>query len=361
MNIFIRADSSVLIGTGHVMRCLALAEGLRQQGATVSFACRELPGNTGALVEASGYDLHRLPVPTSEYAQEGTLDWHEDAIQMLRLVSAEKKAVDWMIADHYALGSEWESMMRPHVGRIMAIDDLADRSHDCDLLLDQNWCKDFDTRYDALVPAHCRKLLGPHYALLRTEFLKARQELRQRRDRVERILIFFGGSDSSNETGKALEAMRLLRRPEIALDVVVGKSNPHKDSIRAQCDTLPNARFYCQVSRMAELMANADLAIGAGGSATWERFCLQLPSIVIAVAPNQEPIAEKAAAEEYLLYLGKAHEVTPEMICQSVDSLLKTPGKLKFLASRGGDLVDGQGVDRVVHHLVSDEMTKKAR
>jgi spore coat polysaccharide biosynthesis predicted glycosyltransferase SpsG/RimJ/RimL family protein N-acetyltransferase len=237
----------------------------------------------------------------------------------------------------------------------MAIDDLAGRIHDCDLLLDQNLCENFDTRYEGLTPAHCRKLLGPRYALLRPEFEQERQRLRGRNGSVRRILIFFGGSDSTNETAKALEAMRLLNRPEIAVDVVVGGGNPHKDRVKVLCGALPNARFYCQVANMAELMANADLAIGAGGSTTWERFCLELPSLVVAVAPNQEPVAEKAAAEGRLLYLGKSDEVTAESISQAVGTLLQAHGWLNFLAKSSSELVDGRGVERVVRCLIDRE------
>lgn len=358
MNILIRADSSIQIGTGHVMRCLALADGLRRHGATVSFACRELPGNICSLIEASGYAVHRLLVPGGGNAQgAGNLDWRDDAQQTASSLAAGKAATDWLIVDHYALDRKWETMMRPYVGRIMAIDDLADRTHDCDLLLDQNLCENFEMRYEGLTRTHCRKLLGPRYALLRAEFEQERQKLRVRNGSVRRILIFFGGSDSTNETAKALEAIRLLNRPEIAVDVVVGGGNPHKDRVKVLCDALPNARFYCQVSNMAELMANADLAIGAGGGTTWERFCLELPSLVIAVASNQEPVAEKAASEGRLLYLGKSDEVTAGSISQAVGTLLQAHGWLNFLAKSGSDLVDGRGVERVVRGLMDREIS----
>lgn len=358
MNILIRADSSIQIGAGHVMRCLALADGLRRHGAAVSFACRELPGNICSLIAEGGYAVHRLPVLGGGNAQgAGNLDWREDAQQTASLLAAGKAVADWLIVDHYALGREWETLMRPYVGRIMAIDDLADRIHDCDLLLDQNLCENFDTRYEGLVPADCRKLLGPRYALLRPEFEQERQKLRVCNGSVRRILIFFGGSDSTNETAKALEAMRLLNHPEIAVDVVVGGGNPQKEKVKALCAALPNARFYCQVANMAELMASADLAIGAGGGATWERFCLELPSLVVAVAPNQEPVAEKAAAEGRLLYLGKSDEVTAVSISQAVGTLLQAHGWLNFLAKSGAALVDGRGVERVVRCLTGHKIS----
>lgn len=226
------------------------------------------------------------------------------------------------MVDSYALDHKWEKFLRPHVNKIMVIDDLANRAHDCDLLLDQNYYRDIEHRYDGLLPLTCRKLLGPEYALLRPEFHQAKKNLRKRDGKIRRILVFFGGSDPSNETKKALQAIKLLNRPEIAVDVVVGAGNPHREEIKQICSEMPNTTYYCQVENMAELMAAADLAIGAGGVTTWERLYLELPTIAIAVAENQVETLEALGEAEMVWYLGIWSEVVVDDIYFKIINLL---------------------------------------
>ncbi|MFH1884106.1 MAG: UDP-2,4-diacetamido-2,4,6-trideoxy-beta-L-altropyranose hydrolase, partial [Planctomycetota bacterium] len=226
----IRADASGQIGTGHVMRCLTLADELRGRGAEVIFVCREFAGNLCGYIEEKGYIVHRLPVSNDqEHDFESNLkhaswlgaDWQTDARQVEEVFKDLDTHLDWLVVDHYALDEKWEGYLRPYVKKIMVIDDLADRAHDCDLLMDQNFHENLESRYDGLVPPGCIKLLGPKYAALRPEFREVRKNLRKRDGHVKRIMIFFGGSDPTNETAKTLEAMYMLNRPDVAVDVVV--------------------------------------------------------------------------------------------------------------------------------------------
>lgn len=220
MKVAFRADASVGIGSGHVMRCLTLAGELKEAGAQIIFICRECEGNLCDLIEKQGIPVARI---------SGELQsWEADAFQSLEALKKYGKA-DWLVVDHYSLDHRWEAGIRNAAEKIMVIDDLADRIHDNDLLLDQNLYEDLENRYNGLAPPHCIKLLGPRYALLRPEFRKARASLRKRDGIIRRILVSFGGSDPSNETAKALEAIGLLGKPEIAVDVVVGSSNPHRE------------------------------------------------------------------------------------------------------------------------------------
>lgn len=359
MRVVLRVDSSIQIGTGHVMRCLTLAERLQAAGAAVSFICRELPGNLIGFVDSRGFGVQPLPAPTTgtlanspsqQYATWPGVPWQEDAAQTADLL-AQSEAVDWLIVDHYALDRQWEQHLRPLVRRIMVIDDLADRPHDCDLLLDQNFYLDLETRYDRLVPGHCRKLLGPRYALLRPEFRQARQHLRERAGKVRRIMIFCGGSDTTNETTKALEAIRRLPHRELAVEVVLGGINPHRRQVEELCAGWPGATCHCQVNNMAELMGRADLAIGAGGSTSWERFCLGLPSLVISLESNQEQTAAPLAAKGYHLYLGPAGQVTVALLARQIDALCDNPRWLQYLSEAGRSLVDGLGAERVCQQM----------
>lgn len=342
MKVFFRVDASVQMGTGHVMRCLALADDLREKGASISFICRPLPGNLCRYVEKKGYNVHRLyysgqPAddqdPHGHHAHCPETGWQADAGETKAILEGQGE-INWLVVDHYALDARWETKMRPCANKIMVIDDLADRPHHCDLLLDQNIYENMEARYRGLVPEHCRMLLGPKYALLRPEFHEVRKNMRTRDGKIRRILVFFGGTDLTNETSKALEAIQLLNRPDIAIDVVVGLTNPHKEQIKIKCATIPNTTFLCQVDNMAKLMADADLALGAGGSATWERCFLGLPTITIIVAENQYETTvavEKAGA---IMNLGMNYCVTTNILKDSIQNALNNSKSLNTMSKK---------------------------
>jgi UDP-2,4-diacetamido-2,4,6-trideoxy-beta-L-altropyranose hydrolase len=356
MDVVFRTDASLQIGTGHVMRCLTLAEGLRAAGAAVSFICREHAGHLCELIAARGYPLHRLPAPAASAPPEAGapahghwlgLGWQQDAADTAAALPGRP---DWLVIDHYALDARWEQALRPAAARIMVIDDLADRPHDCDLLLDQNLAPQMDGRYDGLLPPAAVRLLGPHYALLRPEFAAARAALRARDGQVRRLFLFIGGADPDNHTGRALQAVASLQRPALAVDVVIGGANPHHAALAEQCATLPGARLHRGVDNMAELMAAADLAIGAGGGAMWERACVGLPSLVIAAAENQQSGSTAMARQGRVLYLGDA-----ENALQALPAALQTacaaPELLGHLEQGSLALVDGRGAGRVLRRL----------
>lgn len=355
MQIAIRTDASLAIGTGHVMRCLTLADGLRAAGAQVTFICREHAGHQCGLIAARGHALRHLPAAQAQpdkgpgHAAWLGASWQDDARQTIAALPGRP---DWLVVDHYALDAGWEQALRAEVGNIMVIDDLADRRHDCDLLLDQNLAADTATRYDALVPAACARLLGPSYALLRPEFAAARAAVGARSGAVQRLFVFLGGADAGNETGKVLAALGALARPGLQADVVIGGANPHAAAVAAQCAALPGVRLHRQVGNIAELMAAADLAVGAGGGAMWERCCLGLPSIVIGVADNQRGASEAMARQGRVLYLGQADGVDAELLRGALALACASPQLMLHLAQVGMETVDGGGAARVVRQLL---------
>lgn len=353
-----RTDSSFTLGAGHLFRCLALADALRQRGASVFFICVELPGNLNRFIENRGHVVHHLlpPMPgdkgisSSLHPHWSGIDWKIDAKNTLEVLAGMPKLA-WLLVDHYALDTRWEQQMRPFTGKIMIIDDLADRPHDCDLLLDQNQYERLERRYDGLVPDHCERLLGPRYALLRPEFAAARKTLRHRDGRVRRIFVFFGGSDLSNETAKALEAIRLLNRTEIAVDVVVGASNHKGDQIRQICQRMPNTYFHLQVENMAELMALADLAIGAGGTTTWERCCLGLPTLALVLADNQRGIVEAMSAAGAMRNVGWYANVTSTGLAEALRMVLASPDCLSAMSERSLAIMGGPDAGLSVEYI----------
>jgi UDP-2,4-diacetamido-2,4,6-trideoxy-beta-L-altropyranose hydrolase len=358
MKVIVRTDSSVQIGTGHVVRCLTLAKSLQDRGAKVWFISRELKGNLFRMIREAGINLVVLP-PASEINGELAGNRHahwlevrqeQDSDETLRAI-LEIGEVNWLVVDHYGLDKRWESQLRPHVEKLFVIDDLADRPHDCDLLLDQNLHEGMEVRYSVLLPENCRQLLGPNFALLRPEFLAARNYPRKRDGSIRRILIFYGAFDSTNETAKALEALKRLNVPGIAADVVVGQANPYQENIKATCQKVPNVSFHCQVTNMGHLMARADLALGAGGTVTWERCCLGLPALVTTVASNQEELALSCAKMGVLFLLGKSSDVSAFDMEIALRTFLRFPEALVAFSQNGMKLVDGRGSSRVAGWL----------
>jgi len=338
MDILFRTDASVNIGTGHVMRCLALADELRQKDADISFICREEPGNLTSYIENRGYKVHQLP---------GEIDIETDRKLTKEILSKYESKSDWLIIDHYDIDISYESSLRDHVKKIMVIDDLANREHDCDLLLDQNYSKN-ENRYNGLVPENCIQLLGPEYAILRSQFQKARANLRERDGGVNRILVFMGGVDSKDITSKVLRAINILVRSDIAIDVVIGNLNPHHDEIKILASKIPNTICHHNVEDLAKLMSSADICIGAGGTTTWERCCVGLPTITIVLAGNQKDISESLDKEGAIINLGWYQNVKENDIAECINELINDPKKIQSMADKSRNLVDGEGVSRVV-------------
>lgn len=198
MKVVFRTDSSVQIGSGHVMRCLTLAEQLREMGVEILFICRELIGNLNDLIVSKGFNLCPLPAPEkfdvvldwNQHASWLEVPWEKDANETTDCLKKSIGHADWLIVDHYALDTIWERRLRLQAANIMVIDDLADRPHDCNMLLDQNLYTNSESRYQGLVTENCLKFFGPRYALLRKEFIAARRQLRKRNGTIRRILIF---------------------------------------------------------------------------------------------------------------------------------------------------------------------------
>lgn len=334
-----RADASHSIGTGHVMRCLTLAEELRDRGAEILFICRDQPGHLMDFIEKQGYGVKSLPLAPEN-----------DAALTIAALAGQKP--DWLVVDHYGLDAAWETVLRPQAARIMVIDDLADRPHDCDLLLEQNFRLGGEHRYDDLVPAACRQLSGPKYALLRREFALARENLAGRDGGVRRILVSFGGSDPQNYTGLALDALDASSARSLAVDVIAGAVNPHQAELAARCAGRPQTRFFPQVGNMAEMLGAADLAIGAGGTTNWERAALALPSIVIGIADNQRRIIADLAEAGLVWGLPELDPADVGALTHVIEAALRLTEVNRGMAGRLAGLVDGKGAGRVAGVLM---------
>jgi UDP-2,4-diacetamido-2,4,6-trideoxy-beta-L-altropyranose hydrolase len=361
-----RVDSSAQMGSGHLMRCLTLANELRDSGATVNFLSRQHPGHLIQLLESQGYSVLRLIAPAvtntavgEDYAAWLGVSQTADASETLQYLARESP--DWLVVDHYGLNCEWERQMRSAVGRILTIDDLANRRHDCDVLLDQNYFgSTTQQRYAGLTEGEsCRLLLGPRYALLQPEYRMMRPLAPPRDGIVRRVLVFFGGSDAANDTGRVLEALSCVELAELAVDVVVGQNHPDRGALRAWVDGRRGASLYSGLPSLAGLMVRADLTIGGGGSTTWERACLSLPAVVATLAENQRGFSEALAADGYQVLLGDHASVSVSQWREALVRLIQDPFGLVELSRRVASLTDGQGALRVATAMFEHERTKR--
>jgi len=343
MNVIIRTDASIEIGTGHVMRCLTLAKQLRNEGATVVFLCRNFPGNSIKIIEQEGFKVVSLLSEVEENNVKWVNNnWRKDTDATQLIIKNLNEQIDVLLVDHYGIDARWETEMRPFANKIIVIDDLANRKHDCDLLLDQNYYLNMSSRYINLLPISCVQLLGPNYVLLRDEFMEIDVTKINRTGEIKNVFIFFGGSDPTGETMKALEAIRDIEVPVI--NVVVGAANPMKKKVEQWCNELINFTYHCQVNNMAELMMEADFAVGAGGATTWERCYLKLPSLVTVVAENQLELTNDAAGTGCLINLGVHDSVTVDNMKEVLTRVIKHPKEVKRLITKCSDILNAEKV-----------------
>jgi len=308
-------------------------------------------------IRVRGHTVVELPAPPvqSEPAADGDYArWlgvrpEDDAAETVVALDGERP--DWLIVDHYALDATWERVLRPHVGRIAVIDDLANRCHDADMLLDQNYSTEGAARYDGLLPDHAQRLCGPGYALLNPVYAEYRQKLPARTGEVARVLVFFGGTDPENLTGMALEALSTPALRHLAVDVVVGANYPHRAALEEQAHQRSGTTLHGPRPHLADLIAAADLAVGAGGTTTWERCCLGLPSLVVSIADNQRPACEALAQDGLIAYGGHWDGVSAERLRDTLAELIADSVRLRQMAEAGRRAVDGEGTRRLAKHL----------
>jgi UDP-2,4-diacetamido-2,4,6-trideoxy-beta-L-altropyranose hydrolase len=360
MHSVFRTDASLQIGTGHVMRCLTLADALRQRGAQSTFICRPHVGYLLDLIQQRGHSAKKLapaddafsaPADPSHAKWLGT-DWASDAAQTQQALGAQ--VVDWLVVDHYALDRRWEQTMRPNTRRIMAIDDLADRTHDCDLLLDQNLGRQAKD-YGGLLSRHTQTLIGPAYALLRPEFSKWREHSLQRRaqPQLKNLLITMGGVDQANATSQVLGALTRCELPtDLRITVIMGPTAPWLAQVQAQAAAMPcPTQVQAGVNNMAQLMAESDLCIGAAGGSAWERCALGLPTLVLILAANQHIGAMALQSHAAAWVAADAHQLMAQLT--ALFNKETQTAALQKMSQAAAKLATGNGGSQVVELLLN--------
>ena len=359
MHIAFRTDASLHIGTGHLMRCLTLADALRERGAKITFICRPHAGHLLDLIQQRGYtakalapadDAFTAPADPTHAKWLGT-DWVSDVVQTRQALG--DQVMDWLVVDHYALDRRWEQALRPHTLRIMTIDDLADRPHDCNLLLDQNLGRQVKD-YSGLLSSQTQTLIGPEYALLRPEFVQWREHSLHRRAKpqLKNLLITMGGVDQANATGQVLDALTCCELPaDLRITVVMGPTAPWLAQLQAQATTMPRpTQVLAGVNNMAQRMAESDFCIGAAGGSAWERCALGLPTLVLILAANQHSGAMALQSHEAAWVAADAQQLMAKMSAL-FNNKMQTAA-LQKMSQAAAKLGTGNGVSQVVELLL---------
>lgn len=352
MKFLFRADASIQIGSGHIMRCLTLATALREKGHLCTFLCREHEGNLISLIQAKGFEVKALPVSKNSSKNDRLFHsaWlgatqQEDALDCIDILKTIKP--DWVVVDHYALDSEWEKQISVYCQRIFVIDDLADRKHHCQLLLDQTLNRQAIDYKELVDWTNCQVLTGTEFALLRPEFEEWREYSLNRRSEptLKNILVNLGGVDKDNITEQVLIK---LEKSNLAgssnIEVIMGASAPHVELVKQFAENSPlNIYVSVNVTNMAEKLTQADLVIGAAGGSSWERCCLGVPTLLLVLAENQNDIAT----------ILDENEIAKKARIQNLDQILNslTLDELAEMTKNAQELIDGKGVQRIVARL----------
>jgi UDP-2,4-diacetamido-2,4,6-trideoxy-beta-L-altropyranose hydrolase len=358
VRVAIRVDASALIGGGHVMRCLTLANVLAERGAEVTFVTAAMSNALGERIEASGHRLVRI----SRFpdVQRERSDWHEpplDAKDQAKEAAETAAAIamaDWVIVDHYLLDARWHSAVRSSARNVLVVDDLANRPCDCDLLLDQTFGRS-PADYADLIPASARVLAGSNYALLRPEFERERGAALDRRKEesgTNRILISIGTTDIGGSTSKIIDQV-LAEAAPCEINIVLGPNASSLEHVRQLAEQNSNIRLHVDTAQMARLMRDADLAIGAAGTTSWERCCLGLPTIALILAENQRPSAAALAKAGAVVAVERVEDIGP-----ALHELLGHPARLQQMSAAGFPIVDGRGAERVASAIFGDEASR---
>ena len=330
MKAVIRADASQKIGGGHIMRCLTLADILSENGWQCSFAVNHETIETVPLLKAS---QHHILLLNTEFKNE------------TELIKQHIDSCNWMIVDHYGLDREFQEQAREFSENILVIDDLANRAHDCDILLDQtHGRKEYD--YKNVLPKKTKLLLGSNYALLRPDFAKLRATAKNKRSNhsnLKRILVSMGASDPHGINVKILKVIQ-KENLDLIIDVAIGNGDPKKMGLTQIADHMKQeVKFHSFKSNIAKLMLDADLAIGAAGSTSWERCCLGLPTLMIITAENQQKIANELTRIGAVECLCHVTEFDEKLLIDKLKYFANNPELLVKMANSAFQIGNGKG------------------
>lgn len=359
--VLFRVDSGSKIGIGHVRRCANLATSMKNSGIECVFVCLDLPNNISNFLRENGFRVYTTDISVKELGWVGSYTdqyhglgdktfSHADQLATGKIIDSIKPSL--IIVDHYFLAQKWETHFKQKGIAIVVIDDLANRPHNCDILIDQNFFgSEARNRYKNLVPAHSKKLFGPSYALIERKYANSRN-LKKFDEGDTKVLISLGGSDPDNVTGLILQFLLDSNLPNLSYKVVLGPSNIFRKEIETQLSDAANFKIFYSPESLFDLTHESDIVIGAGGSSTWERMALGTPSLIVGIAENQMEISQFLADKGLIIYLGKSEELNSANFTYEFKKLLSSHSKRHTMAQQNKKLVDGLGTEKVCEEVI---------
>lgn len=353
--VVIRVDSSYEIGGGHVMRCLAIAEELRQKGVDVIFLCRDYPGSYASIIRKRLFRCMILDAkqsPKGEAPNHETYNWELDAEETISKLCLINEC-HLMIVDHYGLDARWEHRVAQYSRAVMVIDDLANRNHEANLLLDQTAGRKV-WEYEGLVNPNCSIKCGVSYVLLRREFDQWRStSLERKRNGIENLMISFGGSDKHQFTLRAFQVLnQLISLRNASVTILLGPSFRGEDQVHS---LISQSSMKCTVSKnsnnVAQMLSSCDLVIGAAGTSAWERCYLGVPSVMVAVAENQERSAGEISASGAAIILDGGIFFERDL-AENLSNIYKSKNILHKLSQKSSSFVSQNGIEMIVREIV---------
>jgi UDP-2,4-diacetamido-2,4,6-trideoxy-beta-L-altropyranose hydrolase len=354
--VVIRADASVLIGSGHITRCLAIADELRIYKWNIIFISRNLPGNYFSIITERSHKLIKLESPViypkgdnshDNYSANLGVSLVQDANETINAIKNLTYKPDLLIIDHYSIYGYWEKLVKYCVKTILVIDDLAQKPHFCDFLLNQDKTDDLESSYMNLVEPQTRLLLGPKYSLLNSVYSKYRRRYKKKIKKEKIILIFFGSVDISNETEKTIKGILNIKKYDFIINTVIGNLNKNAEEIQKTFKNEFSVRFHKNLSNLADIMIQSDLFVGSGGSTINECLSLGLPALVTITAENQEPFINSLHQNTIVTCAGKPENINISNIQNKIEYLFDNQSILNYQSKKGMNLIDGKGVDRL--------------
>ena len=349
-NLFIRVDSNSKIGIGHVIRCLTLAQELKNNFDKIIFLTRKNSDDFTGTIMKNGFKVFLIPTSKTTKPSKNTYELNSDSDIIKNLITTYSENKNFLLIDHYDIASDFELSLKNTFEKIFVIDDLANRKHNCDLLIDQNYYRDLNHRYKKLVPSDTITLLGPKYAIIKAEFKNTDKKTIKKNTQIKKILVSFGGSDPTNECKKALDALYSIENSQFEIIVVAGIYNHKFQQLKKLYEKYPNIKIYRHVNDLSRLMLDSDLCIGAGGTTTSERLCIGLPSIVTIVSDDQKESIEFLSDMGHVINLGLAKNVTTKTYVQTLQKL--NSDLIYNMSLNNQKLVDGNGSERIKKQII---------
>lgn len=352
-NLIFRVDSSNLIGSGHFMRCFNLA--LKMKEFKTTFICRHIHSNQKKTLKNQKINLLLNKTKGKKTFEDFYLNWlgvteQIDAKDTIKNIKVLKNVI--LVVDSYSLSKTWLDILKPFVIKTIVIDDLANRKLNCDALIDHNYFKNYEHRYQNLVNSNCKTLLGPKFSLISDDLIKfKKKELYF--SKLESILIYFGSSDNYNLTLFTLETLLESRYKKLIFKVILRKDHENFIKIQNLSNQFKNIELFSFTNNIGYFFKKCDLAIGAGGTTTWERILIGIPSLIITVAENQKEFVEDLDEDKIIYHLGNFLTLKNDDIINKIDFIVGNKVEVIKNLKRGQNLLDGKGLSRVKRCIIN--------